>query len=68
MTAQAAVLGALLAALLTWLLINGNGEMEAAYVTMQRTVGSLALAESRLQHDVLRARAGHLRNYDPIVA
>jgi signal transduction histidine kinase/CheY-like chemotaxis protein len=68
LTAQAAVLGALLAALLTWLLINGNGEMEAAYVTMQRTVGSLALAESRLQHDVLRARAGHLRNYDPIVA
>ncbi|KAA0122337.1 two-component system VirA-like sensor kinase [Methylobacterium sp. P1-11] len=67
LTLQAVVFGALLAALLTWLLINGNGGMEAAYVATQRTVDALALAESRMQHDVLRARTGLLRNYDPIV-
>ncbi|XYD09720.1 two-component system VirA-like sensor kinase [Methylobacterium sp. NMS12] len=67
LTLQAVTLGALLAALLTWLLINGNGGMEAAYVATQRTVDALALAESRMQHDVLRARTGLLRNYDPIV-
>lgn len=68
LTLQAVTLGALLAALLTWLLINGSGGMEAAYVATQRTVDALALAESRMQHDVLRARTGLLRNYDPIVA
>ncbi|MGU3541969.1 two-component system VirA-like sensor kinase [Methylobacterium sp. A52T] len=68
LTLQAVTLGALLAALLTWLLINGNGGMEAAYQATQRTVDALALAESRMQHDVLRARTGLLRNYDPIVA
>ncbi|WP_419829441.1 two-component system VirA-like sensor kinase [Methylobacterium sp.] len=68
LTAQAAVLGALLAALLTWLMINGKGEMDAAYVRTQRTIDAIALAESRMQHDVLRARTGLLRNYDPIVA
>ncbi|MGU3419584.1 two-component system VirA-like sensor kinase [Methylobacterium sp. D54C] len=68
LTLQAVTLGALLAALLTWLLINGNGGMEAAYLATQRTVDALALAESRMQHDVLRARTGLLRNYDPIVA
>jgi signal transduction histidine kinase len=68
LTLQAVVLGGLLAALLTWLLINGHGGMEAVYAETQRTVASLALAESRMQHDVLRARTGLLRNYDPIVA
>ncbi|GJD64661.1 two-component system VirA-like sensor kinase [Methylobacterium frigidaeris] len=67
LTAQAAVLGVSLAALLTWLMINGKGEMDAAYVQTQRTVDAIALAESRMQHDVLRARTGLLRNYDPIV-
>lgn len=67
LTAQAAVLGVLLAGLLTWLMINGKGEMDAAYVQTQRTIDALALAESRMQHDVLRARTGLLRNYDPIV-
>jgi len=68
LTVQAAVLGVLLAGLLTWLMINGKGEMDAAYVQTQRTTDALALAESRMQHDVLRARTGLLRNYDPIVA
>ncbi|MEE7489536.1 two-component system VirA-like sensor kinase [Methylobacterium oryzae CBMB20] len=68
LTLQAVTLGALLAGLLTWLLINGNGGMEAAFVATQRTVDALALAESRMQHDVLRARTGLLRNYDPVVA
>ncbi|MFB0493523.1 signal transduction histidine kinase/CheY-like chemotaxis protein [Methylobacterium sp. OAE515] len=67
LTAQAAVLGVLLAGLLTWLMVNGKGEMDAAYVQTQRTIDALALAESRMQHDVLRARTGLLRNYDPIV-
>ncbi|MGF3025988.1 two-component system VirA-like sensor kinase [Methylobacterium aquaticum] len=68
LTVQATVLGALLAALLTWLMINGKGELDADYLRTQRSVDALALAESRLQHDVLRARTGLLRNYDPIVA
>lgn len=68
LTVQATVLGALLAALLTWLMINGQGEMDAAFLRTQRSIDALALAESRLQHDVLRARTGLLRNYDPIVA
>ncbi|MDE4915220.1 two-component system VirA-like sensor kinase [Methylobacterium sp. 092160098-2] len=67
LTLQALVLGVLLAGLLTWLLINGNGAMGTAYSKTRRTVDALALAESRLQHDVLRARMGLLRNYDPIV-
>jgi signal transduction histidine kinase len=68
LTLQAAVLGVLLAALLTWLMINGKGEMDAAFAQTRRTVDAIALAESRMQHDVLRARTGLLRNYDPIVA
>ncbi|TXN72331.1 two-component system VirA-like sensor kinase [Methylobacterium sp. WL6] len=68
LTVQAAILGVSLAALLTWLMINGKGEMDAAYAQTQRTVDAIALAESRMQHDVLRARTGLLRNYDPIVA
>ncbi|TNC12984.1 GAF domain-containing protein [Methylobacterium terricola] len=68
LTVQATVLGALLAALLTWLMINGKGELDADHLRTQRSVDALALAESRLQHDVLRARTGLLRNYDPIVA
>lgn len=67
LTVQAAVLGVVLAGLLTWLMINGKGEMDAAYVQTQRMIDALALAESRMQHDVLRARTGLLRNYDPIV-
>jgi signal transduction histidine kinase len=68
LTAQAAVLGALLAALLTWLMINGQSEMNAAVVQTQHTADAIALAESRIQHDVLRARTGLLRNYDSIIA
>lgn len=66
LTLQAVVVSALLASLLTWLMINGQPEMDAVYAHTQRMIDGLALAESRMQHDVLRARTGLLRNYDPI--
>ena len=44
LTLQAAVLGVLLAALLTWLMINGKGEMDAAFAQTRRTVDASALA------------------------
>lgn len=61
---QAASLGLLLlAALLTWLMLEGSDERDGHYFATQRTIDAIALVESRLQHDVLRARTGLLRSY-----
>jgi len=57
----------LLLLLLTWLsfrTINADAEL------FDRTLGDLnhfAMVENALQRDVLRARVGELRNYDPLV-
>jgi hypothetical protein len=57
----------LLFVLLTWSALRSmNGEAAAAQAAL-RQLDVFAAAESALQRDVLRARAGLLRNYDPLV-
>jgi signal transduction histidine kinase len=57
----------LLLALLTWLLVRGIVTDAAAYSTTLRIFDDFALAEASLDRDVLRARAGLLTDYDPLV-
>jgi len=57
----------LLLALLTWLLVRGIVTDAAAYSTTLRSFDDFALAEASLDRDVLRARAGLLTDYDPLV-
>jgi len=56
-----------LIAFLTWLLVHSMGPVGAGYVFAQRDVARVSLAEAALLRDVLQARAGLLRNYDPLV-
>jgi len=53
--------------LLTWLwlrgMYTGTNVMDGAL----RTLDTFAIAESSLHRDILRARSGILRNYDPLV-
>jgi hypothetical protein len=57
----------LLLALLTWLLMRGIVTDAAVYSTTLRIFDDFALAEAALDRDILRARAGLLMNYDPLV-
>jgi hypothetical protein len=57
----------LLLALLTWLLLRGIDTNAPAYAMTLRVFDDFALAEASLHRDVLRARAGLLRDYDPLV-
>jgi hypothetical protein len=57
----------LLLALLTWLLMRGIVTDAAVYSTTLRIFDDFALAEASLDRDVLRARAGLLMDYDPLV-
>jgi len=56
--------GALLLALLTWLLLRGIDTKASAYAETQRAFDDFALAEASIARDVLQARAGLLGNYD----
>jgi PAS domain S-box-containing protein len=56
--------GALLLALLTWLLLSGINTNVSAYAEMQRALDDFALADASIGRDVLQARAGLLGNYD----
>jgi PAS domain S-box-containing protein len=56
--------GALLLALLTWLLLSGINTNASAYAETQRAFDDFALAEASIGRDVLQARAGLLGNYD----
>src|SRR5215467_8169396 len=56
----------LLLALLTWLLLRGVDTSAPAYAATLRALDDFALAEAWLHRDVLRARAGLLRDYDPL--
>jgi PAS domain S-box-containing protein len=56
--------GALLLALLTWLLLSGINTNVSAYLETQRAFDDFALAEASIARDVLQARAGLLGNYD----
>ncbi len=53
--------------LLTWLLVRGIATDAPVYSTTLRIFDDFALAEASLDRDVLQARAGLLRNYDPLV-
>ncbi len=64
LSAAAGVL--LLLALLTWLLLRGTDTNARAYAETLQTFDDFALAEASLQRDVLQARAGLLRDYDPV--
>ncbi len=57
----------LLLALLTWLLVRGVATDAADYSTTLRIFDDFALAQASLHRDVLRARAGLLTDYDPLV-
>ena len=57
----------LLLALLTWLLVRGIETDTTAYSATLRIFDDFALAEASLHRDVLRARAGLLTDYDPLV-
>jgi signal transduction histidine kinase len=56
----------LLLLLLTWLLQRSSGTMSPAYEEALQAFDDFALAEASLQRDMLQARAGLLRNYDPL--
>jgi signal transduction histidine kinase/CheY-like chemotaxis protein len=57
-----------LVVLLTWLLIRGLGPPDPATRAALRALNHYTATQSALHRDLLRARAGLLRNYDPIVA
>ncbi len=61
-------IAALLLAGLAWLALNSRGPnpMERAFVL--RTVGQIDETDAILNQDVLKARYGHLRHYDPLNA
>ena len=61
-------LGALLLlVLLTWLLLRGIETNAPAYAATLRAFDDFALAEASLHRDVLRSRAGLLREYNSLV-
>lgn len=64
LSAAAGVL--LLLALLTWLLLRGTDTNARTYSAALQTFDDFALAGASLQRDVLQARAGLLRDYDPV--
>jgi signal transduction histidine kinase len=53
--------------LLTWLLLRGMNADSSATDEGLRSLDEFALAEGALHKDVLSARIGLLRNYDPLV-
>ncbi|MEI9984097.1 MAG: DAHL domain-containing protein [Aliidongia sp.] len=57
----------LLLLLLTWLAFRAANENAELFDTALATVDHFAMQESALQGNVLSARAGVLRNYDPLV-
>jgi signal transduction histidine kinase/FixJ family two-component response regulator len=56
----------LLLALLTWLLLHGIVTNEPDYAEILQAFDDFALAEASLHRDVLKARAGLLRDYDSL--
>jgi signal transduction histidine kinase/CheY-like chemotaxis protein len=65
--ASAAVTVAALLLLLTWLLMRGIDVNARPFEQTLAALDEIELAESAMQRDVLSARAGLLRNYDPLV-
>jgi signal transduction histidine kinase/ActR/RegA family two-component response regulator len=61
-----AIIAALLVAL-TWLAVRGTYPGSARHEEMLGALQTLSIGQSTLHRDILRARAGLLRNYDPLV-
>jgi DAHL domain-containing protein len=57
----------LVLALLTWLAYRASNTDAERFDRALAALDRFALVESALQRDVLSARAGMLRNYDPLV-
>ena len=57
----------LVLALLTWLSFRASNTDAERFDRALAALDRFALVESALQRDVLSARAGMLRNYDPLV-
>jgi len=55
------------ALLLTWLLLRSSGADGPAYAEALQAINHYILSEASLHRDILRARAGLLQNYDPLV-
>jgi hypothetical protein len=53
--------GALLLALLTWLLLSGINTNASAYAETQRAIDDFALAEASIGRDVLHVNGGQHR-------
>ena len=60
-------IGLLLVGLLTWLLIRSFEPHDADLVEMRHALDALALNDSLLHGNILKARTGLLLNYDPLV-
>lgn len=58
----------ILLVLLTWLLVRSMNTDTQRIQEALHALDRLAIAQSALQRDVLRARSGLLRNYDPLVS
>jgi signal transduction histidine kinase len=58
---------ALVTLLLTWLPFGAVNQEAELFDRTLGTLGELAMTENTLHRDVLSARAGMLRNYDPLV-
>ena len=56
----------LLLVLLTWLLLRGTDTNAPAHAVTLQALDDFALAEASLDRDLLQARAGLLRDYDPL--
>jgi PAS domain S-box-containing protein len=59
--------GALLLALLSWLLLRSIDTNASAFADVQRAFDDFVLTEASIGRDVLQARAGLLGNYDVLV-
>ena len=64
---KAGAIGLLLVGLLTWLLVRSFEPHDADLVEMRRALDMLALNDSLLHGNVLKARTGLLHDYDPLV-
>jgi signal transduction histidine kinase len=61
-----AIVVLILLAFLTFLLLRSIWTDEPGYALELKALGDFSLAEASLHRDILEARAGLLRNYDPI--
>ena len=67
MKSAAVIIPLLVLLLFTWLSLRGMNPEAEEFDRALSTLNGFVVAESALQRDVLAARSGLLRNYDPLV-